>query len=64
MAKQKVDFNKQEDVESLVNSVINEKTGGKIKINMKVVGVFVAYLCISGIVVNFYLIVKLLLKLF
>jgi len=55
----KVDFNKQEDINDIVSQLASAKTGKKIRINMKVVAISAAYFILSGLAVNVYLLIKL-----
>jgi len=66
MSKQsgKVDFNNQNDIGDIVSQIASAKTGKKIKINMKLIGVIVFYFLICGLGVNIYWIYKLILNLF
>lgn len=62
--KQKVDFNDEASFNNIVNEIASQKTGKKININIKLLAVVFSYFCISGIGLNIYWIVKLILKLF
>ncbi len=60
----KIDFNNPGDLGDIVNSMASAKTGKKINVNMKFVGIATGYFLLSGLIANGYGIVKLILMLF
>lgn len=62
--KKKIDFNNSDDMSSIVSQIASEKTGKKMNINMKLVGVLAAYFIVTGLISNIYFLVKLILYIF
>ena len=62
--KKKIDFNNPDDSEAFMNKINFSKNSEKLKINLKLVIVFIIYFIACGLGLNIYWLVNLILNLF